>query len=627
LLATVAHEARLPLNAVIGMTELLRQMSLPADAAVLVETIHTSGEQLLALVNDLLDSTCLDAGRLVLEHVDFALRDVVEQAVGIAAATSAAGSLSVEALIDPSLPEVVRGDPRRFGQVLVNLLGNAVRFTASGFVCLRLTPLSRASHTITCRVEVQDSGIGIEREALPRLFEPFVQADAATGRCYGGTGLGLSIAAGIVAAMGSRIHVDSVPGTGSRFHFDVEFACVQRTPTPALPACDGLRVVLATRDTLLTEVVRAQAARLAVPFAVIDSPQAVSRLAGTAPVGLLLDSRLDTAEAVHAAAVGARLPVLELVPSRQAGPAHARVHVRRPVRLRALAQALTTLYSGDTRTAEQGAAGWDSRPCLTTSPLDRRRVLIVEDDDASRQLVSRVLASAGVRVDVVTSGEAACTAVASRTYDLVLMDGHLPGMDGFAATRVIRAAGAGLPIIGVTASAASDVRTSCLEAGMSDVLVKPTRPSALLDMLRRWLPETSTGAPDLPGRPRTDPRVGALLEPAVVADLTRLDLFVDMARAVTRDAPSRLVDLGEAATLGDLGRLARAAHRLTTVLGNVGWTSASAVASQLEQACGEADADEARRHAQALEHEVLGRLPELQRLVERAAGVTSTCAH
>jgi len=162
---------------------------------------------------------------------------------------------------------------------------------------------------------------------------------------------------------------------------------------------------------------------------------------------------------------------------------------------------------------------------------------------------------------------------------------------------------------------------------MSDVLVKPTRPSALLDTLRRWLPETSTGAPDLPGRQRTDPRAGALLESAVVAELTRLDLFVDMARAVTRDAPSRLVDLGEAATLGDLGRLARAAHRLTTVLGNVGWTRASAIASQLELACVETDGDEARRHAQALEQEVLGRLPELQRLVERAAGGTSTCAH
>ena len=133
-------------------------------------------------------------------------------------------------MIDPSLPDVVRGDPRRFGQVLANLLGNAVRFTASGFVCLRLTSVSRSRDAITCRIEVQDSGIGIDRDALPRLFEPFVQADAATGRRYGGTGLGLSIAARIVAAMGSRIHVDSVPGTGSRFYFDVEFACGPRTP-------------------------------------------------------------------------------------------------------------------------------------------------------------------------------------------------------------------------------------------------------------------------------------------------------------------------------------------------------------------------------------------------------------
>ena len=162
---------------------------------------------------------------------------------------------------------------------------------------------------------------------------------------------------------------------------------------------------------------------------------------------------------------------------------------------------------------------------------------------------------------------------------------------------------------------------------MADVLVKPTRPSTLLDMLGRWLPATPIGAADVPAPQGSAPRVAALLDAAVVAELTRLDLFMDMARVVMRDVPPRLVDLGEAAARGDLDRLAGVAHRLTTVLGNVGWTRASAIASQLELACGESGGGEARRHARALAQEVRGGLPELQRQVERSRGVTSTCAH
>jgi CheY-like chemotaxis protein/HPt (histidine-containing phosphotransfer) domain-containing protein len=622
LLATVAHETRTPLTAVIGMTDLLRQMALPADAAALVETIHESGEQLLALMNDLLDAACLDAGRFELEQVDFLLRDVVESAVETAAATGGVDGPSVEAVLDPSLPDVVRGDPRRLGQALGNLLGNAVRFTARGFVSLRVTPVARTPRALTCRIEVQDSGIGIDPQAVPRLFEPFAQADAATGRRYGGTGLGLSIAARIVAAMGSRIDVDSRPGLGSRFLFDVELGCGRPLPSHVhdLPASDGLRVVLGTSDTLLADVVRAQAARLGAPVIVIDSARAVTRLAGASRAVLLLDSQLDDAEAVHAAAARAGVAVVELVPARRVGPAHARVHLRRPVRLRAFARALAMIQPNGTDGA--GERGVPSRP-------PDRRVLVVEDDHASQQLVSHVLAREGVGVDLVTSGEAACAAIASRVYDLVLMDCQLPGMDGAAATRAIRSVTAGsvLPIIGFTAFAGPEARAACLAAGMSDVLVKPARPSMLADTVRRWLHAASIGTTDARAHESHDHPGGSLLEPAMVVELTRLGLLVDMARAATRDVPSHLVDLVAAASLGEGEKLGLVAHRLTTLLGNVGWTRASAIASRVETACGDGDDGEARRQVRALERELREGLPELRRLAAHAEGATGTCAH
>ncbi len=585
-LTTVTHEVRTPLNAVIGMTELLRQMALPCEAASLVETIHMSGEHLLALVDDLLDVTRIDAGRLVLEQVDFVLRDVVEEAIEMAAATSRAKGLSVGAVLDPELPDQVRGDARRLRQVLTNLLSNAIKFTADGFVRLRVSAAGGDRETVMCRVDVEDSGIGIDEALLPHLFEPFVQAGDATGRGYGGTGLGLSIAAGIVSAMGSRIDVESTPGVGSRFGFTVALGRGRRDVL-ALRSGFGQHVVMATHDPVLVEALQAQAARLRLRLRIAETPTALRRLLSGLPLAMLLDSRWPDEGAARAMARAAGVAVVDVLDSHAtplSGPAG--LHVRAPVRLAALAHVLTTLRPHERLVARSGVSG---------VPEGTWRILVAEDDLASQDLMGRVLAAAGVQADVVASGEAARDAVARTRYDLVFMDCRMPGMDGLDATRAIRrtTGGAAVPIIGLTASALPGTRHACLDAGMTDFLAKPARPSSIVDMLRRWL--ASAEAPQAPQSLHHGPATPAaepappLLDGDAVTELARLGVLTEMARRVVSDAPCRIGDLVEAVDRDDRRRVADVAHGLTTLLGNVGWSRAAAMASRLERACHEAE--------------------------------------
>lgn len=630
-LATVTHEVRTPLNAVIGMTELLRQMTLPPEAARLIETIHMSGECLLALVDDLLDTSRLDAGRLQLEDVEFVLRDVVEEAIAIATATSGVKRLSVAAVIDPALPDEVRGDPRRFGQVLANLLANAVKFTLSGYVRLRLTCVQTDGTGLTLRVEVEDSGIGIASDALPRLFIPFSQADDDTSRRFGGTGLGLAIANGIVAAMGARIEVDSTPGRGSRFHFEVRLPAGRRSDALALPNCEGLRVVVASRDDILVEALLSQMARIRVQAVVTRDVESVPPLARTGPAAVLIDPRLPDASACVAASRVADVPVVELVPPRSSVTVRDALPLRTPVRLSELTHVLTTLRPEDAASRSASLASPRAgTPPSVPFPRGIWRVLAVEDHEPNQQLLQHVLDSVGVEVDVVVSGEAACEAVRHERYDLILMDCRLPGMDGLATTRALRArpALAHVPVIGLTASTQPGTRQACLEAGMDDFLPKPTRPSILIDALRRWLPPS--GADEDAARDLESSRAPAapetLLDHDVVDELLRLGVFVDMARVVLRHMPAILGELDAAVVADDRARLGLLAHRLVTLLGNIGWHEPADLAGQLESACADDGTIQHRVLATSLVRVVLDGLPRLERLTGRAAGEASTCA-